>query len=97
MKGFNLRFFEYEAYAKPITCVSGGKPVRTVKAAGSGLIVKPKDAGGLAEAVVKLYKDRELGAELGMESMEYVSEHLTAQKIGERMYEVMASDVLSKN
>ena len=30
---------------------------------GSGLVVKPKDADGLAEAVVRLYENRKLATE----------------------------------
>jgi glycosyltransferase involved in cell wall biosynthesis len=53
--------------------------------------VKPEDANGFAEAVMKLYKDTKLSSELGMKGKEHVSEFLTSQKIGERIYEVLAS------
>jgi glycosyltransferase involved in cell wall biosynthesis len=53
--------------------------------------VKPRDAAGLAEAVVRLCKDREVAAALGWNGWCHVSENLTAEKIGEHMYEVFAS------
>jgi glycosyltransferase involved in cell wall biosynthesis len=56
----------------------------------SGLIVKPNDVGGFAEAVVTLYKDRHLGAELGLRGRAHVSENLTAERIGERIHDVFA-------
>jgi len=90
-EGLPTKVFEYQAYGKPIICVSSGEPARYVEATGSGLVVKPKDAHGFADAVVRLYRDRKLAAELGWNGWRYVSENLTAEKIGERMYEVLAS------
>ena len=85
-EGLPTKVFEYQAYGKPIVCVSGGEPTRYVESTKSGLIVKPKDATGFAEAVIRLYKDKQLGSELGRAGREYVSEYLTSQKIGDRMY-----------
>ena len=89
--GLPSKVFEYQAYGKPIVCVSGGEAARYVEATGSGLVVKPKDAEGLAEAVVRLYEDRKLAAELGWNGWRYVSENLTSEKIGEHMYKVFIS------
>jgi glycosyltransferase involved in cell wall biosynthesis len=89
--GLPTKVFEYQAYGKPIICVSGGEPARYVESTKSGLIVKPRDASGFAEAVIRLYKDRKLGAELGQNGWCHVSTNLTAEKIGGRMYEVLAS------
>jgi colanic acid biosynthesis glycosyl transferase WcaI len=89
--GLPTKVFEYQAYGKPIICVSSGEPARYVQISGSGLIVKPRDAGGFAEAVTRLYTDRRLDAELGINGRDYVSKHLTSEKIGERMYTVLAS------
>jgi len=47
--------------------------------------------GGFDEAVIMLYKDRQLSSELGIRGKEYVSEHLTSGKIGARMHEILAS------
>jgi len=90
-EGLPTKVFEYQAYGKPIVCVSGGEPARYVEATGSGLVVKPKDADGFAEAVVRLYRDRKFAAELGWNGWRYISENLTTEKIGERMYEVLVS------
>ncbi len=94
--GLPTKVFEYQAYGKPIVCVSDGEPARYVETSRSGLIVKPRDAGGFAEAVTRLRTDRRLGAELGINGRHYVSEHLTSEKIGERMYTVLASVASSK-
>ena len=89
--GLPTKVFEYQAYCKPIICCSEGEPARYVGATGSGLVVKPKDADGFAEAVVRLYEDRKFAAELGWNGRQYVSENLTTEKIGTNMYKVFES------
>ncbi|MDH5689820.1 MAG: glycosyltransferase family 4 protein [Candidatus Bathyarchaeota archaeon] len=88
-EGLPTKVFEYQAYGKPTICVSSGEPARYVEATGSGLVVKPKDVYAFADAVVRLYKDKKLAAELGRNGWRHVSENLTAEKIGERMYKVL--------
>lgn len=90
-EGLPTKVFEYQAYGKPIICVSGGEPARYVEVTGSGLVVKPNDADGLAEAVVKLYEDRKLTAKLAWNGYRYVSENLTTEKIGEKIYTLFES------
>jgi glycosyltransferase involved in cell wall biosynthesis len=89
--GLPTKVFEYQAYGKPIICVSGGEPARYIESTKSGLVVKPRDVSGFAETVIRLYKDRQTGLKLGMNGREYVSEHLTSKKIGERMYRLFES------
>jgi len=89
--GLPAKVFEYQTYAKPIICVSGGEPARYVESTKSGLIVKPRDASSFAEAVSRLYNDRKLAGELGWNGWQYVSENLTTEKIGAQMYRVLAS------
>lgn len=91
--GLPTKVFEYQTYGKPIICISAGEPARYVEFTGSGLIVKPKDADGFAEAVIRLYNDWELDTQLGLRGRRYVSENLTAERIGERMLEVFAGAV----
>ena len=87
--GLPTKIFEYQAYGKPIICISKGEAARYIEATGSGLIIDPTDVDSLVEAIVRLYKDRQLGVELGKKGKEYVSEHLTSEKIGERMSNVL--------
>lgn len=96
-EGLPAKVFEYQAYGKPIVCISDGEPAKYVKSTESGLVVKPNDAHGLADAVVGLYSDRKLASELGWKGQQHVSKHLTTKKIGERMYGILASVVPSKN
>ncbi len=89
--GLPTKLFEYQAYGKPVICVSSGESARYVEETESGLVVKLGDAYGFAEAVVRLYKDRTLAARLGQNGWQHVSTDLTVEKIGERMCQVMAS------
>ncbi|MFA5364140.1 MAG: glycosyltransferase family 4 protein [Candidatus Bathyarchaeia archaeon] len=88
--GLPTKVFEYQAYGKPIICVSSGEAARYVKLTDSGLIVKPKDANCFADAVITLYKDEASGTKLGLNGRKYVSEHLTSQQIGMRMYNLLS-------
>jgi colanic acid biosynthesis glycosyl transferase WcaI len=89
--GLPTKVFEYQVYGKPIICISGGEPARYVEATRSGLVVKPRDVYGFVEAVVRFYNDTKYAAELGWNGWRHVSENLTAEKIGERMYKVFIS------
>jgi len=90
-EGLPAKVFEYQAYGKPIVCVSNGEPARYIEATGSGLVVKPKEAYGFAKVITRLYRDREFACKLGWNGWKYVSENLTTERIGERMYRVLAS------
>lgn len=89
--GLPTKVFEYQAYGKPIICVSGGEAARYVESTKSGIIVKPADASGFAEAVVKLHASSRLRAELGLNGRKYVSKNLTSLQIGTCMYRVFDS------
>lgn len=88
-EGLPAKVFEYQAYGKPIVCVSDGEPARYVKVTESGLVAEPKDACGLAQAIIKLHSDREFAFKLGLNGWRYVSENMTAERIGERVYCVL--------
>jgi len=90
-EGLPTKVFEYQAYGKPIICCSKGEPATYVEAVRSGLVVKPGDPEAVAQAVLRLYSDRKLADELGLNGWKHVSENLTSEKIGERMYNVFLS------
>jgi len=89
--GLPTKIFEYQAYGKPIVCVSSGEPARYVEATGSGLVAKPGDAYNLAEVILRIYENKKLAAELGWRGWHYVSENLTLEKIGARMHKALTS------
>ena len=85
--------FECQAYAKPIICISEGETTRYLEATSSALVVKPNVMNGFADATVRLYEDRMLAVRLGRNGWRYVSENLTAEKIGESIYKILVSVV----
>jgi len=89
--GLPTKVFEYQAYGKPIICISDGEAARYVKSTGSGLIVKPGDIEGFVNAVLKLHSNATLRFTLGSRGHKYVTENLTSASIGERMYDLFNS------
>ena len=90
-EGLPTKIFEYQAYGKPIICCSAGEPARYIQLTESGLVIKPSDPETLGKAVLKLYENRKLAFELGLNGWKYVSENLTSERIGERMYNLLQS------
>ncbi|MCK4481842.1 glycosyltransferase family 4 protein [Candidatus Bathyarchaeota archaeon] len=91
VEGLPTKVFEYQSFGKPIVCCSEGESAMYVEATRSGLVVKPGDAAAVAQAVLRLYRDRKLAWELGWNGWKHVSENLTSERIGDRMYEVFLS------
>jgi len=90
-EGLPTKVFEYQGYGKPVVCCSDGESARYVQMTESGLVVRCGDPEALANAVLRLYRDRELAWELGWNGWKYVSENLTSERIGERMYSLFLS------
>lgn len=90
-EGLPAKLFEYQSYGKPIICISNGEPAKYVENTECGLCVKPGDAVGFADAVVKLYEDRKVLAQLARNGWQHVSKNLTADRTGKRIYDVLAT------
>ena len=89
--GLPTKVFEYQAYGRPIICVSGGEAARYIQSTQSGLVVKPGDIEGFVNSVLKLNSDADLGSELGYQGRKYVAENLISANIGQRMYDIFNS------
>lgn len=87
-EGLPTKIFEYQALRKPIICSSQGEPAAYINSTKSGLVVEPGNYEALAAAILELYKDRKLAWELGTNGYRNVSQNLTSQRIGERLYAV---------
>ena len=87
-RGLPTKLFEYQACGKPIICSSRGEPAQYVQSTRSGIVVPPEDPEALSEVVLELYRDKEKRQRLGSNGWKYVSENLTYERIGERMYQV---------
>lgn len=85
------------AGGRPVVAVmelSGDAP-KLIREARCGLVLPPGDAEGLAEAIVKLYNDRGLCEEMGLNGRCYAEEHLSLHHATER-YENLFTQVLSE-
>ena len=58
---------------------------------GGGLLVEPDDPVSVAEAILTLWRDRALAAELGRRGAQGVREHYTASHMAARALEVYGS------
>jgi glycosyltransferase involved in cell wall biosynthesis len=90
-EGLPTKIFEYQAFGKPIICVSKGEPAAYIRFTRSGIVVEPGNSRALAAAILRLYEDRKLAWELGTNGYKNVSQNLTSERIGERLYAVFLS------
>jgi glycosyltransferase involved in cell wall biosynthesis len=84
-EGLPTKVFEYQAYGKPIICISGGQPGRYVSETESGIVVKPGDCEALAETVLYLRENHNVAEKLGECGRRYVENNLSIEKIGLKM------------
>lgn len=73
----------------------GGDAPRLVAEARCGLCVSAADAGALADAVLALYRDPALCAELGHSGRRYAEEHLSLAACAAR-YEALFRDIVAR-
>ena len=87
--GFSpLKLFEYMACGKPVVAsdIEGVREV--VKESGGGLLVPPEDAEKLAQAIVELFKDEDMMAEMGGNGMRCVAEKYSWENTARQAIEV---------
>jgi len=89
--GSSLKILEYFACGKPVvtTDTDSIPEVVTIKENGLGIAVPPEDAGALAEAIVKLLKDKVLLQMIGMRCRSYVEKKRSWRKVAEKTSELM--------
>jgi glycosyltransferase involved in cell wall biosynthesis len=76
-EGFPNAPLEAGAAARPVITTTATGAVDSVIAEHTGLLVPPGDAVGLAHAMRRLAKDRELARSMGIHGREYVAAHFT--------------------
>lgn len=69
------KVFDYMAAGRPVILAMEGVIRQVVETAQAGIPVPPGDPGSLAEAVMALAIDPELGSEMGKNGYEYVKNH----------------------
>lgn len=91
------KVFSILGAAKPLIASvdEGSDTWRFVQDAECGLCIKPEDPRALAEAIISLYHDRELGIRMGLNGRKFVENNFSRQKIA-RQYEELFMKVIGR-
>lgn len=92
--------------SKILSIMAAGRPViaamepsgdapRLIEEARCGVALSPEDAEGLAETILKLYNNRDLGEEMGRNGRRYAEQHLALGLAAER-YEELFDQLLGQ-
>jgi glycosyltransferase involved in cell wall biosynthesis len=84
-EGLPTKVFEYQAYGKPIICVSDGEPAGYIGETKSGIVVKPRDYEALAKAVLYLKENRSAVEKMGESGRHHVENNMSIEKVGWRL------------
>ncbi|TML77688.1 MAG: glycosyltransferase family 4 protein [Actinobacteria bacterium] len=87
-EGFGLAAAEAMAFGRPVVAAAGGALLELVADGETGLLVPPRDAAALREAVERLLGDRELRERLGRAARERARERFGWDGVIERTLEV---------
>lgn len=93
--GISSKLYEYQAAGKPIVCCSSGQPARYVSETKCGIVVKPGNYVGLANAIIRLYQNKEEAKNFGEAGRYFAMENLSLEKIGLRMSKVFEAAMSS--
>jgi len=80
--GISSKLYEYQAVGKPVICCAEGEPARYVKETMSGIVVKPGDYKGLANAVLLLKNNPDVAQRIGLSGRHYVEKYLSIEAVG---------------
>ena len=84
-------FIEAMAMGKPVIGADVGGVGEVIKNAVNGYLVKPDNPHALAEAIIKMLKDKVAARLMGMEGRKIVEKDYTVEKMCERMYALYLS------
>ncbi len=81
--------FEALASELPIVLAVEGEAEKLINEANAGITVEPENAKEIAQAVLKLYKDKELKQKLGENGRRYVIEHYSRESITRKLETIL--------
>lgn len=91
--GISSKLYEYQALSKPIICCAEGQPSVYVEETSSGIVVKPGDYNGLADAVIYLQMNGDEADAMGRAGRRYVETNVGVDKIGQRLKAVLTKAI----
>lgn len=94
-EGFGIVLLEALACEKPVVSTKIVGVAEDVDKTNSGIIVKPKDVEALANAIITILKDRDVGNQMGKKGRKMVEEKYTWERVA-KMIEEVYYEVLNK-
>ena len=89
-ESFGITLIEAQACRKPVVASDVGSVPEIIKNGETGILVPPRDADAIAEAVIRLIRDKELAKKLGEAGFESVRENYTIEKTMEKIERLYA-------
>lgn len=90
------KLFDYMASGRPTILAVDGVARKLLEKGQGGIFVKPQSPKMLADAVLKLYKDRKLVEKYGRNARKYVASYFERKKIAEDLYLALIKVVQGK-
>lgn len=87
------KMFEMMAMAKPIVASLRGEAADILRRSGGAIVVEPEDSDAVAQAVLRLYHQREEAREMGQRGRRFVVEHYSRASLAARYLNVMSEAV----
>jgi glycosyltransferase involved in cell wall biosynthesis len=81
-EGVSLALLEAMAAGLPVIATAVGGLTEVVRDGDNGLLIPPRDAGALAEALTRLLKSPDLAKKLGQNARKHVREHYSLDRLG---------------
>ena len=66
--GSAMKIFEYMAMAKPVIASAQGQIKDLIQNGENGLLIEPDDASGLAQAILRLKRDKNMMIDMGLKA-----------------------------
>ena len=85
------KMFECLASELPIILAVEGEAEELIKNANAGIVVEPENSKQIAEAVTKLYNDKDLRIELGSNGRQYVMNNYSRETISRNLEKILKS------
>lgn len=83
------KMFEALSAQLPIILAVEGEAEKLINNAGAGIVVEPENEKEIAEAVLKLYKDKDLIEQLGKNGREYVKANYSRENIARKLESIL--------
>jgi phosphatidyl-myo-inositol dimannoside synthase len=91
-EGFGIVFLEAMIHGRPVVGPRDGAPAEFIRSGQHGLLVNPTDPHEIADALIELLEDQELGDRMGAVGREWVAENFSYGTFCRRLREFLLAD-----